>query len=200
MNIELWDNYEYEPPTDLVDGIKGKVLVVGTINLWNRAYERCILLDSFADCFSDSNWHLTFYYNNRGVFCREAHHDGTNYYRYYLVKHDDINRLKISLINYEKGTTELKSVIKQHCRSLRKELTKIFGRQKHELMEVSKIVCITITKSDGWYVINGRGTLEGIKRRYLNYTKKEAIKKFRQDFELVNKQLEIIEYQSEVRK
>lgn len=56
------------------------------------------------------------------------------------------------------------------------------------------MIYIAITKSDGWYVIKGRGTLDGVSRRYLYHSKREAIKRFRQEFNLVGKKLEIIEY------
>lgn len=125
-------NYNHECLDDERDNlsfIEGEVVAIADLGLWFGRELGYKIFKSVKDIFYTEGDYAEWYIDGSGVHGKVAHHDGTNHYKYYLVKDNvDIGVLDDAL--YDSviyGKRRLENVLKQYTRSLRKEVNKVYG-------------------------------------------------------------------------
>lgn len=98
-----------------------KILCIGNLGLWNGRASGYREFDNWEDVAYIGHGYIEFYIENGCFRAIDRHHDGTNYYTFYIVKedagYDSYNNLLDAI--YE-GKQILPNQIYRNCRSLGK--------------------------------------------------------------------------------
>ena len=127
---DIHDNYLDDERANLNKVVDGEIIIIANLGLWNgrrtgfgttNSNNIKDILCSKVNGMSECHW----YSDGYNIRCTEAHHDGTNYYTYRIVRPNrDINRLRDKIVNGEEITT---AMINYYTRSLLPEVAPIYG-------------------------------------------------------------------------
>lgn len=113
---------------NMLESIEGEesILCLGDLGLWNgRAYGYRTIA-RWADILDIACGHIEFYLENGCLRAKDSHHDGTNYYSFYIIKDENSEAFENLIDDIYNGKRITKSRLYYNCRSLGRELKRAF--------------------------------------------------------------------------
>jgi len=109
--------------------IKGKILAIADLGLWNGRKTGYKIYNSIKDIFYSECDYCEWYVNPTGLHFTGHHHDGTNYYEYRLVRDNtDIDNLENWLNDIVFNNKELSQrTLQRYTVNLWKPIKNIYG-------------------------------------------------------------------------
>jgi hypothetical protein len=134
----IWTNMEFpdDPETcsmyleDERDNLNittdGRILVIADLGLWNgRRQGYKILSRKVSDILFDDSDYIEWYGDGHNIKATAAHHDGTNYYEYRVIREDrNIQNLLDAIYNGEEIT---RKKLNYYTKSLYRDVAKVYG-------------------------------------------------------------------------
>ena len=104
----------------------GRILVIADLGLWNgRRQGYKILGNKASDILYDDADYVEWYGDGHNIKATAAHHDGTNYYEYRVIREDrNVENLLNAIYNGEEIT---RKKMNYYTKSLYKDVAKIYG-------------------------------------------------------------------------
>ena len=104
----------------------GRILIIADLGLWNgRRQGYRILGRRISDILSSDADYVEWYGDGHNIKATAAHHDGTNYYEYRVIREDrNIQNLLDAIYNGEEIT---RKKLNYYTKSLYRDVAKIYG-------------------------------------------------------------------------
>ena len=104
----------------------GRILIIADLGLWNgRRQGHRILGTKVSDILYDMADYIEWYGDGHNIKATAAHHDGTNYYEYRVIREDrNIQNLLDAIYNGEEIT---RKKLNYYTKSLYKDVAKVYG-------------------------------------------------------------------------
>lgn len=132
-DIEVWgfiyeslDNQLGDERWNLNVETDGRILVIADLGLWNgRRQGYKILNRNVSSILSDDAEYVEWYGDGHNIKATAAHHDGTNYYEYRVIREDrNINNL---LDEIYRGKEITRKKLNYYTKSLYPYVAKVYG-------------------------------------------------------------------------
>lgn len=123
---ELLGIYLEDERENLNINADGRILVIADLGLWNgRRQGYKILSSKVSDILSSNADYVEWYGDGYNIKATAAHHDGTNYYEYRVIREDrNVDNLLDAIYNGEKIT---RKKLNYYTKSLYKDIAKVYG-------------------------------------------------------------------------
>lgn len=127
---ELLYEYLNDERVNLDKEVEGEIVIIADLGLWNgrRVGYGTTNSTNIKDILNpkvNGQSYCHWYSDGYNICCTESHHDGTNYYKYRVVRPGrDINKLREKILCGEEITT---SMINYYTRSLLPEVAAVYG-------------------------------------------------------------------------
>lgn len=104
----------------------GRILIIADLGLWNgRRQGYRILGTKVSDIMYDMADYIEWYGDGHNIKATAAHHDGTNYYEYRVIREDrNIENLLDAIYNGEEIT---RKKLNYYTKSLYRDVAKVYG-------------------------------------------------------------------------
>ena len=123
---ELLDMYLEDERANLNVNADGRIFIIADLGLWNgRKQGYKILGRKVSDILSDDADYIEWYGDGHNIRATAAHHDGTNYYEYRVIREDrNIDKLLDAIYNGEEIT---RKKLNYYTKSLYSDVAKVYG-------------------------------------------------------------------------
>jgi len=123
---ETLDQYLDDERMNLNKQTDGRILVIADLGLWNgRRPGYKILPGNVASILSDDADYVEWYGDGYNIKATAAHHDGTNFYEYRVIREDrNIENLLEAILNGEEIT---RKKLNYYTKSLYSYVAKVYG-------------------------------------------------------------------------